>query len=53
MSDHLGKTVTVRWDPLKLINRAHIEARGIPSKDVQDLDGDDSEEEEMKEEKTH
>ena len=28
MSELLEKTVVVRWDPLHLINRAHIEARG-------------------------
>ena len=54
MSEHLGKTVLVRWDHLHLINRAHIEARGVLSGDVQDFDDEDDaseeEEEDMDEE---
>ena len=50
MSEHLGKTVLVRWDPLHLINRAHIEARGVLSGDVQDLDDEDDDASEEEEE---
>ena len=50
MSEHLGKTVIVRWDPLHLINRAHIEARGVLSGDVQDLDDEDDDASEEEEE---
>ena len=50
ISELLGKAVVVRWDPLHLINRAHIEARGkIHCADDNEESGDDVSEDEDEE----
>ena len=36
----------IRWDPLHLINRAHIEARGKLCQDGDDVDESENEDEE-------
>ena len=46
MFEHLEKEVVIRWDPLHLINRAHIEARGKLCQDGDDVDESENEDEE-------
>ena len=40
MCELLEKTIVIWWDPLHLINRAHIRARGKLCIDIVDLDDD-------------
>ena len=38
MCELLENTIIIGWDPLHLINRAHIEARGKLINDIEEID---------------